>query len=1367
MEFTGERFVPGVKGQVKQEHLHRYALCRNLVRHRRVLDIASGEGYGAAMLAATATCVMGIDVNAGAVRHARDTYGRAANLHFAVGRCEAIPLVSQSIDVVVSFETIEHLEHQAELLDEIKRVLTPQGLLVISSPDRLTYSASTGLANPFHVKELSIAELDALLRARFRTVRLWGQRQAVGTFSYSLDDQGDGSETVSGLVIVDDDVRAGVARLDAPVYCIGVCSDGPLDDVRFDSVILEPDDDYYMTLAATLRGYQQVHQQQDAIITRLQAEIEASKDAHEVQSRAWAAEQAQFEAHVTALTNERERDRRHHADLIEHLRGQLSVVHASRSWRVTAPMRGARRALGGLKHSAALRLERSLRSGYRRLSIGGQHRWKIKSAVFARTGWLMRGTASYQHWLGTYRRALNDDSPILVHPMPANMAPGTETLRLPYVDNPLVSVIVPVYGHLDHTWRCLASIARHPPTTPIEVIVVDDASREDMRSALGAVEGLRVVRNDRNEGFVRSCNRGARIAQGRFLFFLNNDTEVLPGWCDELVATFDVVPQAGIVGSKLLYPDGRLQEAGGIIWRDGSGWNVGKLDDPARPEYSYRREVDYVSGAALLVPTELFWELGGFDAHYEPAYGEDSDLAFKVREAGRTVVFQPLSQIVHHEGVTSGTDLSRGVKAYQVENERKLYARWREQLATHQEPGRHVTSARERGVSRRVLVLDLCTPEPDKDAGSITAFTIMRVLQRLDCKVTFAPVDNYLFLDRYTTDLQRLGIECLYAPFVTSVDEYLRQHGELFDLVLIFRSVAASRHLAAVRRLAPMAKVVLHTSDLHFLREQREAELRNDPRMRQRADRLKQEELSIVQQVDCTIVHSTFEQELLAREVPQARVIVFGWAIDVPGTTSSFEARRDVAFIGGYQHPPNVDGALFFARGILPLVQQLLPDVRFHVVGSNPPAELLALQNESIRVTGFVPDLGPLLDRMRLSVAPLRYGAGIKGKIGTSLSHGLPCVATPLAVEGMALTPERDVLVATTPQEFASAVVRAYTDATLWNALSANGLTFVRDQYSLEGAIILFGHLLDSLRLDRAGRTADSLASRPQRDGLERAVLSASADDRAYRRGARARLIERDAIEAALIPTIERPFTIDGFCIACQRAQPFSVGFEYAVADARGRRVPNWREHLVCACGLNARTRAAIHVLTMTLRASRNARIYVMEQTSPLYEWLRARFPNVVGSEYLGEAAPLGHLLNGIRNEDATKLTFGSGRFDFVLSFDVFEHVPNYAAAFAEACRCLAPGGTLLFTAPFDRDSDVTVHRARVSSSGEIEHLLEPEFHGDPINPSGGILCFQHFGWDLVEILKTAGFSDVRGQFLWSRRLGYLGGEQVLFTAVK
>jgi GT2 family glycosyltransferase len=246
--------------------------------------------------------------------------------------------------------------------------------------------------------------------------------------------------------------------------------------------------------------------------------------------------------------------------------------------------------------------------------------------------------------------------------------------------SPRVSIVIPVHNQLEFTYRCLMSIAAHPSRASIEIIVCDDASSDNTPAALSGVCGIRYIRNEVNRGFLHSCNRAAAEARGQHLLFLNNDTEVQAGWLDHMLALFDADERTGLVGAKLLFPNGRLQEAGGVIWRDATGYNYGRYDDPGKPEYNYVREVDYCSGACILIETALFRQLGGFDVHYAPAYYEDTDLAFRVRQADKKVLYQPLAVVVHHEGVSHGTDTRCGTKAYQVANRAKFRERWRKEL---------------------------------------------------------------------------------------------------------------------------------------------------------------------------------------------------------------------------------------------------------------------------------------------------------------------------------------------------------------------------------------------------------------------------------------------------------------------------------------------------------------------------------------------------------------------------------------------------------------------------------------------------------------------------------------------------------------
>ena len=629
-----------------------------------------------------------------------------------------------------------------------------------------------------------------------------------------------------------------------------------------------------------------------------------------------------------------------------------------------------------------------------------------------------------------------------------------------------VSVVIPIYGKLNYTLRCLASIAANPPSVPFEVIVVDDCSPDDSAQVLNGSGGIRLISNEKNQGFIRSCNIGATASNGRYICFLNNDTEVTPGWLDELVRTFYEFTDVGLVGSKLVYPNGKLQEAGGIIWRDGSAWNFGRNQDPSLPVYNYAREVDYCSGASIMVPRALFEEFGGFDERYLPAYYEDADLALKIRDKGLKVIYQPMSVVVHHEGVSSGTDTSKGVKAYQIENARKFYDRWSDLLKSNQPPGENVELAKDRGLKYRVLVLDHCTPTPDKDAGSGTVFNFILLLRENGFQVTFIPEDNFLYFQQYTRDLQRAGVETLYRPHHTSVLKHLKEANNRYDLVVIIRPVVAERHMDAVRRLCPKAKILYHTIDLHYLRMLREAALDGGEKKKKAAQIMKASELGIIKSAAASIVVSAAEKELLEKEAPGTNIQLFPLIMNVGEPSSGFKERSGIVFVGGYQHTPNVDAAKYFAREIFPLLRKKIPGIRFFVVGSNPPPEVMALADDDVVVLGFVENLEPLLDKMRVAVAPLRYGAGIKGKIISAMGLGLPGVATSIAVEGMGIRSGEEILVADTATAMADEIERLYKDEELWVRLSSAGLKFADRMFGAGAARKTMRDLLTKLGFD-------------------------------------------------------------------------------------------------------------------------------------------------------------------------------------------------------------------------------------------------------------------------------------------------------------
>ena len=365
------------------------------------------------------------------------------------------------------------------------------------------------------------------------------------------------------------------------------------------------------------------------------------------------------------------------------------------------------------------------------------------------------------------------------------------------------------------------------------------------------------------------------------------------------------------------------------------------------------------------------------------------------------------------------------------------------QLADGETSGRKVAS----DAAPRALVIDDSVPEPDKDAGSNAVLQHMLSLQRLGYRVSFVPADNMARIDPYTADLEQRGIECRHRPDHASVDEVLADVAP-FDLVYLHRHSNALKHGAAVRAHSPAARLIYCVADLHFLRLQRQAEIEGAQALRDASDEMRSAELAAMRLADCIIVHSPAEAELLRQLSAEIAVQVVPWTIEpreVAGTPATEPA---LAFIGGYRHQPNVDAACWAAHSVMPLLRQELPGIKLLLVGSHMPAEVAALAAPDVLPLGHVATLDEVFARARLTIAPLRFGAGLKGKVLDSLAAGIPCVMTSVAAEGLNLPSELRSLVADEPAEIARRIATLWRDARAYRRAARAARAYIAANYS-------------------------------------------------------------------------------------------------------------------------------------------------------------------------------------------------------------------------------------------------------------------------------------------------------------------------------
>lgn len=866
----------------------------------------------------------------------------------------------------------------------------------------------------------------------------------------------------------------------------------------------------------------------------------------------------------------------------------------------------------------------------------------------------------------------------------AGLRPET-ALHLPHWSAPEVSIVVPAYGHYYETVRCLHAIAAHSgPRVGFETILADDNPARPIGKLLEGTPGLRIIANSENLGFLRTCNHAASFALGWHIVFLNNDTVVMPEWLEPLVSLAREDAQVGIVGCKLLNVDGSVQEAGGIVFSDGWGFPFGAGGDPAAPEYNYVREVDVVTGAAFLVRRALFQSLGGFDQRYAPAFYEEFDLAFEARRAGYRVMYQPRSEVVHLGSSSYGAAMR---DRQSLRNHAQFCRKWAGTLPEQPARDADLFVARDRArPTRTVLMIDDKVPEFDRHAGALTVFQYIGLMRRLGMRLIFVPADG-VAREPYTTRLRAMGVEVLQAPY--RLADWLERHGRQVQVIWTARP-DITRPLLDLLRGATKADILYYPHDLHFLRERRRYELEGDLHALGESNRLRRAELEIFGRVDCVMTPSAVEADIIRRLVPDVRVqVVPAYFYPARSARSRDQAEcaacDGVLFVGGFKHPPNVDAAVWLVREIMPIVWRRRPETRLTVVGDNPTEAVLALAGTRVEVTGFVPDLAPLLARARLCAAPLRYGAGVKGKIVTALQAGVPVVTTAIGNEGIQLRDGEDVLLGETPDALADAMLRLLDDPALCARLSAGGAAAIEQRFSEHHAR---QQLLAAIGMDLCqvcGRTSfgqPNYADPQQGDWSERFACAS--------------------------------------CYALNRTE--------AVAEV-----------LLAALPRSGATslRAAVPFL-------QSLRMHEFSVTGPIVEVLRdCRL--FTCSEFVDGVEP-GHTgPDDIMCQDLQRLTFRSGEFDLLISQDVFEHVPDAARGFTEVFRVLKPGGRHVFTVPYSHNRAETLVRAELTETG-IRHILPPQYHGDPVREDG-CLAFREFGRDLRDLLVRTGFAVVIHEF--------------------
>ncbi|MDD5070654.1 MAG: glycosyltransferase [Candidatus Omnitrophica bacterium] len=603
-----------------------------------------------------------------------------------------------------------------------------------------------------------------------------------------------------------------------------------------------------------------------------------------------------------------------------------------------------------------------------------------------------------------------------------------------------VSIILLTHNHLSFTYQCLKSILKHT-TVSYELIIVDNASEDKTILFLDEILNVKIIKNKTNLRFSKASNQGAAVANGDYLLFLNNDTIVTPNWLNSLIEVAEKNSDCRAVGSKLVFPDGRLQEAGSILWKDGSAKGYGRGLDPDMPEFSYLRQVDYCSAASLLVQKKMFDEIGGFGEQYFPAYYEDTDLCKKIWQKGYKVYFQPESKVIHNEFTTNGSK----VKEYSVITRKIFMDNWQGKLTEQLLPlEKNILFARNRNQGKKVLILDDIVPNSERGRGYCRMYQLIQLLNQLGYLITFYPLLEGNKYEPYTKYLQQLGIEVFFGDNL-DFKKFAEDRQKYYDIIFVSRPHNMEKTIGTINKFFSQAVLIYDAEALYSAREVL-AERINCVKQKIGVRRWTVErEIKLMSSADKVILVSPAERDKLLKIMAEPKKLaIWGHSLRIEKNGKSFGQRNNLLFVGGYLSPesPNEDAIVNFTKKVFPLIRKKI-NCKLYIVGECSSKLVKRLASRKVIVFGHVRDLRSFYEESRVFVVPHRFSAGLSWKAHEAMAYGLPTVVSGITAEQFSQNEEKAFLIANNNLEFAEKIIELYHNEQLWLKIQKNAWEFV------------------------------------------------------------------------------------------------------------------------------------------------------------------------------------------------------------------------------------------------------------------------------------------------------------------------------------